>query len=516
MSQTAFPSGAPQPRPQTSDLPAPERVAPYLRVPDQLLRSFAHDPLAVGVYLAVARCAVAQQGPVPLSPADLAAWSGHAHARHLGLMRRLKVLIAAGWLVAARPGAAVKQSFCPTWGRDAAGTPRPWRWEAAQLGKPVALRARRVPTELLDTYLGRLDPQPGRRPAPITRYFDRPLLDLLDIGVYALCNLVVAVPTQRLAALDLVSEGAPLPPGPVDDLLAQAAHGALLADADDGLAQVRLTPAGWRKLSTERPRAGRPEANGSPSGSRNGSPSGSPNGSCRPGGDPPASGASGRQEIAAAGDDAANTWESWESWKESWIPPTPHVATPPTGGGGWDPPGDTNQSEPATPAGDDHAADRCETAERADLLRAMGIRHHQGLTDAPIALIRAWSTTLQHPGLLARITDPAAFAYSQLRSHAAPPDPDVLDRWAQHCGAPEHCPPIVPSDQPGAERYARRVAQARALAPDPGDDALVAAILLGLEQGLEAESALAAAQATLVPAQPSEEVYRGLRARAAR
>ena len=31
-----------------------------MRVPDLLLRMYAHDPLTIGVYIAVARCAVAE------------------------------------------------------------------------------------------------------------------------------------------------------------------------------------------------------------------------------------------------------------------------------------------------------------------------------------------------------------------------------------------------------------------------------------------------------------------------
>ncbi|MEI7768712.1 MAG: hypothetical protein WCI67_01925, partial [Chloroflexales bacterium] len=76
------------------------RPAPYLRVPDRLLRAYAHDPLAVGVYLAVARSALALQAPAPLSPADLAAWGSGARTRDLTLMRRIRSLTDAGWLIA--------------------------------------------------------------------------------------------------------------------------------------------------------------------------------------------------------------------------------------------------------------------------------------------------------------------------------------------------------------------------------------------------------------------------------
>jgi hypothetical protein len=136
-------------------------------VPDRLLRDFAHDPLAVGVYLAVARCALSLRGAVPLSPADLAAWSSGARTRDLALMRRIRHLIDAGWLIATH-GRSVKLHLLPSWGMGAHGIALPWQFGAAQIGKPAGRRVRRVPLDLLDTYLGRLDPQPGRRPAVIT------------------------------------------------------------------------------------------------------------------------------------------------------------------------------------------------------------------------------------------------------------------------------------------------------------------------------------------------------------
>ena len=121
------------------------------------------------MYLAVARCALALQAPAPLSPADLAAWGGGERTRDLALMRRIRSLTDAGWLIA-EPGRAVKLRLRPSWGQDADGVAQPWQLDDAQLGKPEGLRVRRVPLELLDSYLGRIDPQPGRRPALVTRY----------------------------------------------------------------------------------------------------------------------------------------------------------------------------------------------------------------------------------------------------------------------------------------------------------------------------------------------------------
>lgn len=306
------------------------RPAPYLRVPDRLLRAYAHDPLAVGVYLAVARCALVCQGPVPLSTADLAAWAGVSRARDVSIMRRVKRLLEDGWL-SAEADVGVKRRLCPTWGRDAGGSVRPWDWCQPQLGKPEALRARRVPTELLDTYLGRLDPQPGRRPAAITRYFDRPLLDLADIGAYALCMLVATEPTVRLRRLGLFAGGGPVAPYTPAELLQKAARGALFVSEHERILLVLPSPAGWRKLGYDV----QPHPMHEPSGSASGSGSGSDSGLQRISGAP-------RSEDAAAAPECENTalaagvpehtWESWESRRESINNPPPE----PGGSGGGD------------------------------------------------------------------------------------------------------------------------------------------------------------------------------------
>lgn len=306
------------------------RQAPYLRAPDRLLRAYAHDPLAVGVYLAVARCAVAHQGPVPLSAADLAAWMGISRERDANVMRRLKRLLDDGWLVA-EAELGTKRRLCPTWGQDANGTARPWDWQAPQLGKPEAVRTRRVPTDLLDTYLGRLDPQPGRRPATITRYFDRPLLDLADIGAYALCTLVVAEPTLRLRRLGLFAGGGPVAPYKPAELLQKAARCMLLITEDETIVLVLPSPAGWRKLGYDVQPHAASGPSGSPSGSRRGSDSGQQGISDEPLHQVNFSASESEREHLP--DDApAHTWESWESWRESTNPPPPHAHG--AGGGG--------------------------------------------------------------------------------------------------------------------------------------------------------------------------------------
>src|SRR5690242_19732872 len=100
-------------------------MLPYLRIPEKLLRSYVYDPLAIGVYLAVARCALAERGLAPLSANDLVTWSGHRHSR-VAIMRRIQRLIASGWLIAEREH-TVKLRLLPTWGHQPIGTVCVWQ-----------------------------------------------------------------------------------------------------------------------------------------------------------------------------------------------------------------------------------------------------------------------------------------------------------------------------------------------------------------------------------------------------
>jgi hypothetical protein len=202
------------------------RPQPYIPVPERLLRAFAHDPLAVGVYLAVARCALSTRGPIPLSPADMSDWFTGTRTRDGAILRRIRTLVATGWLIAEH-GQAIKLRLLPAWSPD-----QPWNLDAPQVGKPAGVRVRRVPLDLLDSYVGRIDPQPGRRSALITRYVDRPLLDLVDLGTYALTALTTITPTPRLMTFGLCdTAGAPLVPPPLSMLLAEVAAGRVRDDA---------------------------------------------------------------------------------------------------------------------------------------------------------------------------------------------------------------------------------------------------------------------------------------------
>jgi hypothetical protein len=152
--------------------PEPPVPLRYVLVPDPLITAYAHDPLAVGVYVAIARLAVIAKAAVPLAARDLAAWMGsHRDADRAAIMRRIVKLEEGGWVIIERTAAA-KHHLLPTWGRDQAGTARPWRFDTADSGRPSHLRGRRVPLALFDDYLGRLDPQPGQYAAPTLAELD--------------------------------------------------------------------------------------------------------------------------------------------------------------------------------------------------------------------------------------------------------------------------------------------------------------------------------------------------------
>ncbi len=280
-------------RHSTTQLPLPlaevPRTAPYLRVPDRLLRRFARDPLAVGVYLAVARCALTQRGAVPLSPADLAEWGSGDRGRDSAIMRRINLLLAEGWLIA-KHGRAVKLRLLPTWGAAFTSTQLAWDFAAAQLGKPDALRVRRVSLELFDTYLGRIDPLPGRTPALITRYFDRPLISLFDLGVYVLATLTAQQPTGQLQAVGLFDGQLPQPPRSLSTFLELAEQGELTMSGTDSGGAVLLSNQGQQHRQRAQTSTAMPHAKGTHpsdaelsrvSNSPNGSLYGSPNGSAK-------------------------------------------------------------------------------------------------------------------------------------------------------------------------------------------------------------------------------------------
>jgi len=467
--------------------------APYVRAPDRFIRRFAHDPLAVGVYLAVARFVIAERGPVPLSPTDLAAWSGRDRIRDLAIMRRIRRLVETGWLIAER-GRAVKLRLMPTWGIDNDGAVLPWRPNDDQFGKPDRVRVRRVPLELLDGYIGRLDPQPGRIPALVTRYVEQPLIDLIDLGTYAIASIDPSASTETLRALHLLDEAGPCPPRPVATLRTQ--ESAAAETAPETTAEIDIA-----------------EANGSPNGSLIGSPNGSPNGS-----DPHHTtegrvSAPGATTMEVVPPPATNTWDSWDQRTHGTHGiPTPSSAAAHGGGGGRFHP-ELKQREPA----------RALDPERERLLVAMGIRQRSALADVPMMLIEQWQAALAHSGLAARFVDPPAFAVAQLRLGNSPPDQAELERWARpmeyQSAARRSAFPQSPYTPVAVdlERHEALLTQMQAIAGTC--DALTQSyVFSALEAGKSATEALAYAQTEVAAmhAIDSEEVYRALRARSAR
>jgi hypothetical protein len=97
----------------------------YVLVPDALILAFANDPLAVGIYVAIARLVMAAKDAVPLAARDLAAWMGSKRdADRAAIMRRIGKLEERGWVMITRTR-ATKHHLLPTWGCDQMGAVRP-------------------------------------------------------------------------------------------------------------------------------------------------------------------------------------------------------------------------------------------------------------------------------------------------------------------------------------------------------------------------------------------------------
>lgn len=225
----------------TSNLQGSPSIPHYVLVPDGLILAFAHDPLAVGVYVAIARLVVVAKAAVPLAARDLAAWIGsEREADRAAIMRRIVKLEEGGWVIAARTRAA-KHLLLPTWGRDQEGVVRPWQPDHLNAGRPTHIRGRRVPLDLFDGYIGRLDPRPGQCPALISRYFNRPLLDLTDVGVYVVSLRAEVVPILRLQHLGLHGAAGVTMPVEPQSLMALAATGRLTTNVGDVISSVSLS-----------------------------------------------------------------------------------------------------------------------------------------------------------------------------------------------------------------------------------------------------------------------------------
>lgn len=260
-----------------------KRVIPfrYVLVPDSLIVAFAHDPLAVGIYVAIARLALVAKGAVSVAARDLVVWMGSDRdADRAAIMRRIVKLAEDGWLSIERTAPA-KHRLLPTWGRDQSDTVRAWRFDMADSGRPSHLRGRRLPIALFDIYLGRLYPRPGHGRALISRYFTRPLLDLIDIGVYTIGLRAEVTPTPRLRHLKLHSLAGMLPPPDSQSLLSLAAAGALTTLDEDRAVPVLLSIQGHAQLGNPVPSANQCDDTSTEyrCGSLHGSPDGSADGS---------------------------------------------------------------------------------------------------------------------------------------------------------------------------------------------------------------------------------------------
>jgi hypothetical protein len=436
-------------------------------------------------------------------------------------MRRIQRLVAEGWLVAAREE-TVKLRLLPTWGMSL-----PWLLSDPRLGKPAGVHTRRVPLDMLDSYVGRCDPLPGRRPALITRYFDQPLLDLVDLGTYAIAAIAVIESTARLAQLGLLLQGEPQPLPELDDMLAKAAKRGLSLVEDDVMI-IQPSTFGWRRLRrvpddrddlvSDEPL----QTSGSPSGSPNGSLSGSLSGS---GSGSPSRSASGAQKLASGTivyslperpkarvheTTASYAWDSWNSSTEGMNPPPGDQ-----GGGGGNSPTQQHQQKPATSA--------AVSPETEAMLRAMGVRNLAALAGVPVELIAQWQAVVSHPGMQARFSDPVGFAITQMKQRVSPPLPDELERWAAHAQRKEmshswrHIAPV--EAPPDNERHAVLAERARAIAPPGISGQALLELFTLLSEGVgeaEALKQLTCRHATPEAESSNEEVYRAIIARSAR
>jgi hypothetical protein len=230
----------------------------FIVLPDAELRGFARRPLAVGVQLAVTRLCMRTGGRVPASRADLAAWNDDQATRDDGLgtaiKRALDDLRACGQLVG-QADLGEKLWLSPGWGLGRAGKARVWNWKRRDRGRPAKLTFRKIPISLIDDYLGVCQTD-AYDPARVERWFDRPLLDLADLGAYALRWAGIRVAARflvRLRHLGLLdARDQPVLPRSRSTLLAQAVAGTLTTIGDDGqVVTVRLSEQGQHALARQ-------------------------------------------------------------------------------------------------------------------------------------------------------------------------------------------------------------------------------------------------------------------------
>jgi hypothetical protein len=458
--------------------------AHYVLVPDLLIVTFAHDPLAVGVYVAIARLVLVAKGAVSLAARDLATWMGNNRdADRAAIMRRIMKLEAVGWLMIERT-TAKKHRLLPTWGRDQAGQTQPWCFETPARGRPSHLRGRRVPVALFDDYLGRLEPYAGQGAALVSRYFTQPLLDLTDIGVYTIGLRAEITPTPRLCHLGLHGVAGMLSPSERRSLLEQAAAGALTRLEGDAKQPVLLSIQGQAWLDAVA--ASTPlytfaideHPSGSDGRSAGGSKGGSPNLQSEAASAP-------QQEAKNNGPDRSSVLIAWDVGKSH--ESTNHDSTPDhvlqAGGGKPDSNRSTSSPEPHTQAPITTNRNRAgpahdDLAQIAPALAACVVEGHRGLNPQRSILPGEWCELLalqdthgvdqlliwQARASRAAVERPCGITPAYYHACAAQATCDVyrpLARWS----APVPSPPEL---SPGAAQTSTEL--------DPACDALLRAM----------------------------------------
>ncbi len=201
---------------------------PYVLAPIALALDLRDSPLALGIYVLVARAYFVHQTPIPLSATDIQTYDATAELSRGAITRAIDRLIASGWLI---PHASLgqKSAYRPAWGR-VHGTVRPWEMEEPCLACPRTVRTVRVPSSLLDVCFGRIIPH-VRHKALVERYVTHPALTLHDVGVYTLALAGLGTSTAALARLGLADHAGPIPPPSSTTLLARISQQPLLNPA---------------------------------------------------------------------------------------------------------------------------------------------------------------------------------------------------------------------------------------------------------------------------------------------
>jgi hypothetical protein len=224
-------------RPHLALAPA-QPLAPYCPLPRRMLSNLRDNPLAIGLYLLVARLFLVSHAPIPLGRADVLAYEPSLKTG--AVKRAFDRLLAGGWLIASSVAGSPKHHYTPAWG-VVGGSVRPWSLQAPALGRPRHLETVRVNRDLLDVGLGRLEPHP-RHASKISRYLATPALSLADLGAYALVAAGLGRATPALRALGLVEGDAVCAVPPAHTLLHQLARRNSIELSEHGRRKLEGSP----------------------------------------------------------------------------------------------------------------------------------------------------------------------------------------------------------------------------------------------------------------------------------